>query len=64
MFLQIFNRVLRSFQLPVGPKEFHAESVRKRVFFDSQKAASLIVSMMVNILFLVQLESCSVLYYR
>lgn len=46
--LQIFNRVLKSFQLPVGPKEYHAENVKKKVFLSPQKAASFIVSMMVS----------------
>lgn len=45
--LQIFNRILKSFQLPVGPKEYYGEKINKKVFLSPQKAASFIISMMV-----------------
>ena len=43
---QIFSRVLRSFQLPVGPKELRAASSKDQL--NTGKAAALVVCMLVG----------------
>lgn len=46
-YIQIFSRILRSFHLPVGRKEFQATSSKD--CFEPTKAAQLIVGMMVRL---------------
>ena len=45
--LQIFTRILRSFHLPVGPKELQTGSHQEE-YLDASKAAVLIVSLLVS----------------
>ena len=45
--LQIFTRILRSFHLPVGPKELQTGSPKEE-YLDASKAAVLIVSLLVS----------------
>ena len=44
--LQIFTRILRSFQLPVGSKELQTGAHKE--YLDASKAATLIVSLLVG----------------